>query len=679
MAKEIYMSSNGVDTNNGLTVETPIKSFIKLDEIIEPNSIVNILGGSVFRDSVRYDSLEGMVVPDDENRVSNSDMAMLQYTEKYTGSLITLDKTNSLLNDRPVISAAVIVPQEAITEYQQIHTFTIRHRHGKHVNTNSVDNYSRACMWIDGEKLALVEDLEQVASTPNSYFVENVSEPSKDYLGVCKYYFNADFFGKQVECTFNKIIIWSEGKTSGNSIGVDIDSLLLCKGASKDGNHLIKGIATNIRFEDCANHNQLKSCTRLVGCESKGAGLYLFHQFSGSNVCSVSLESCKAYGDGTQTAFYTHDNGSNNSQKLDYKNIYIENVNTAFNWGGAKEVNVENVVVNGLKAYVICNYSTRCHTRIKNLLAYNRTYVNSQNSRMLYSESPVEMLNCALPGFLFFTPKADIVTFSLKKCTILVQSNTDQHAGTKNRISISESILASTREVTRQGSENTVPFEVFDTYTLDNLYFYNIVLVKDGKYGLPEDFGFKGNIKRITQELFTLKIFKNKRISSLKEKHVYSDNLIAYYTGNMVKYVCNIGKVLRYVNLGSGRSIVNTVYITDNEGNKYTLKNTYGERYNGGRLDSLKVTDKDGQPVESLSPNFVSGYILDWEKGIIQINTALSTREPDGEWAVSMDVVYDDCPEGIFVHDPNQTGDYSLIGGNEVSRMNIGYIPNKIG
>lgn len=678
MAKEIYMSSNGVDTNDGLSVDTPIKSFIKLDEIIEPNSVVNILGGSVFRDAVKYDYDENMVIPDDENRVSNSNMAMLQYTKKYSGSLISLDKTNSILNDSPIISAAVIIPDEAITEYENIHVFTIRHRHNKHVTTNSVGDYSRACMWIDNKRLSLVENTDEVRNTVNSYYVENIEEPSDNTLGVCKYYFNAVYLGKQIECTFHKMIIFSEDNTSGNSIGVNIDSLVLCKAANKDGSHLNKGVATNISFEDCANHNQLKNSIRLVGCKSKGAGLYLFHQFSGSLECSVSLKDCEAYGDGTQTAFFTHDNGSNNSQKIYYEDIYIENVDTAFNWGGAKTIELKNVVVNGIKSYLLYNYSPNCNVVIKNLRAYNRYYENTQNSRILSTTSPIKMHNCAIPGFLIFANQTEdkIPLFTFDRCTFLILDNMDKPNGSRQGMAISNCIFASQREVVRNGSMNTVVFDIYDVYSLSGkLYFYNIVIQKNGEYGLPEDFGYNGNLKKITKELFRLKIRENKRTTTLNEKYVYANNLIAYYNGTVVKYIYNLNKTLRYVNLGSGNRIDNAIYITDSEGNKYSLINIYGDRYEGGRLDSQQVINSAGEIASGLSPNFVSGYILDWENGIIQINTNLNIREPDGDWLVSMDIVYDDCSDGIFVHDPNLTGDYSLKGDTEVAKMNIGYIP----
>ena len=695
--KNIYLDSvNGNDSNTGLSVPQAIRTFVRLNEIIEPKSNIYILGGSVFQDKVTLTG--GKLVSSD--KMSNAATIMLRYTADYHECNIMLDLFNSQKNVKPIIKASVKVPQNAISVHSgNVRTFIIEHEHGKHVpGSSTVDSDARAFIWINDKALKLVETLAEVSTTPNSYFAENTVEPVMNGMeifvtkGVITYYFNYSGVINDMECTFKNMTIWDSAVTG--IVPVNLTNLKLMRGASKDGNHLDGGICDGIEFEDYINHAALKSFSEMRNCSSKRAGTYNFHAFTASKLTVMRYFNCYAEGKIDEkirtTGYFTHGNIVN-PQKLHYQKCDGKYLAYGFSPMDFDEMTIEDSTIeNAIGLISIGSEADNTLVKLKNVKFFNnKEFAGRQISGLTKVNAYIE--NCALHGAGVYLPNRPAnYVLEYKNCTIISFSNNDLYnigSGNNGYVGIYNlinTLFGSNAPIIKQGSGtfNNVFLNPAATRNFENSYLHNMILRIGNDFYLPSEYpGLDGNLKsQKNVDLFQMIVrpyagtTSEKGVITSPNRSIISD--IAYhYTGRYIYYTFQLNKNLQYIKQGAGGvgTWLNNVRIVDEQGRTLWMENTYGDQYSS-RFDPKPIINADN--TTGAAQNFLAGNILNWEKGLVQVRADLYGLVPTVPLTVNMDIVYSDLQkEDLFLANPVEDGNFT-IKAKYLTNKKIGYNSN---
>lgn len=687
--KRIYISSNGSDLNDGLSFAKQIKTLKRLLEIVEQGDEILVEGGSIFKNEVIYDLEKGYFVQGDADYSwDTSSKIFFNYKDCMDGCTITMNEYNSQLNKKPIFDASVEIDTTKLVNDGELKTFSVQHRHNKNVYASSAADDAFAQMWLNGELLERVETKDLCIATHNSYYVENIVEPSGNVFGVCKYYFNTTAEIEKVECSFFSIILWNQTPNTGVTNCVSLKNIVLRGAAGKDGSHLEGGVCDGVEFVDMSEHSALKSYTMMKNCRSVG-GAYPFHAFTATKETEMHYENCIAE-KGRSAAFFTHAN--QNNQILWYKDVKIKDCYRAFNLGDAKKVCIDGAIIENCR-YVYTSYNGTgiadysCESILKNIVSFGDVagYVMDGSLSRAISGDNILLSNCALHIGNIYTNNQSHKC-EIKNSTILSQAYFDKIHSFAGQKVLKNSIFAYMPEVvSTEGNEN-YPFIFRDRFDVKNCYFYNFYAFVNGEIVLPNELGngCSGNLK-IERKQLLFKTLPFENIGAITssdaryKKGVINHAIPFEYFGNTTTYYINLNKKLVYINAGSGRKVCLNIYVKTSDG-YMVFSNTYGSQY-GYHFQAVNMQSFDGTKLTDTSKGILTGInytsVVDWEKGLVKISHDLSQLA--GEYEVYMDVVYDDAPKGIFVENPTFRGDYKLIDGCEPYKMGIGYRTNALG
>lgn len=442
--KHIYIDSiNGVDTNDGLSPVTPIKSFKKVAEIVEDNDTIRMFGGSVFCPSVKYES--DKLILDVENSLNSCvDDSAVAFVLKAYNLTLEYEENYSLLAEKPVLSGLAVVPENSIQQDPEtgLKYIIIEHHHSNCTTANApnIEGGSRAYVVVDGIKLSMCSSLEDCKSSPNSYYSEDIVLPQGDLQGagtitqkgVCKTYFNISDDYSVIEVP---IYYWTLGTFKGMLNDVDI----YCSDG-KNGAGSINGFVDSVDFKYGISHSALIPYNHVTNCKGDGA-FSGFHSYIDSKVVSVIFKNCIAKCSeplGT-VGFYTHGAASqpnNNTQKLYYYNCVSDGYETGFG-NGNNDITIINDAI--IKNYIMAIQGNGLNGVIaKNVFAY-AAVLKGKPSQVLYG-TILKIYNSGFNGYKVYSSKDGSL---IKNCTFVPRNENQEYEVDSNSVINYESCLFS--------------------------------------------------------------------------------------------------------------------------------------------------------------------------------------------------------------------------------------------
>ena len=484
--KKIYINSiEGVDTNDGLTGSTPIKSFKRLNEIVDNGDCIEVAGGSVFAPALKYDG-EKLIIDLEKSLTSCIDNATYAFDLSSYNLTLEYDKEHSVFYEKPVLSTLAEIPTEAIQKDDStgLSYVIIEHNHGANTYEKpaNIGANARAYIAIDGTVLTMCDSLENCQATENSYYAENITEPAGDFSGgttittkgICKVYFNysSDYSIVQTPCyhiTFKKFY------------GVIKDLDIYC-GSGKNGAGGIRGYLKNVEFKYGTAHSALIPYNHILGCKSDS--LFCgFHSYVDSEKVSVLFENCIAKCSIDKLGiigYYTHGNSGQpywKSQILKYINCVAEGYETGVGNGDNDLTIIENLIVGNYITAVQVN-GTR-GLKAQNICAYPALLKRS--AKEVLHGSILDVYNSGFNGYKVKSTNGDSI---IKNCTFVARNeNTEYEVDSEYTINYENCIFSETNKNTFVlGNAN-------NKRIYKNCYFNlaGMILMKDGNLS-AEDF-----------------------------------------------------------------------------------------------------------------------------------------------------------------------------------------------
>lgn len=442
--KHIYIDGiNGVDTNDGLSPVTPIKSFRKLSEIVEDNDIIRLFGGSVFCPAVKYET-DKLILDVDESLNSCVADSAVAFVLKAYNLTLEYEENYSLLAEKPILSGLAVVPEDSIQQDSEtgLKYIIVEHHHSNCTTANApnIEGGSRAYVVVDGIKLTMCSSIEECKDTPNSYYSEDITLPQGDFQGagtitqkgVCKTYFNITGEYGVIEIP---IYYWTLGTFKGKLKNVDI----YCSDG-KNGAGTINGFVDSVDFKYGISHSALIPYNHVSNCQGDGA-FSGFHSYIDSKIVSVDFRNCIAKCSepvGTH-GFYTHGATSqpnNNTQKLYYYNCVSDGYETGFGNSNneltvIKDATVKNyltaIQVSGLEGVIA-----------ENVFAYSAILNGKSNS--VLQGSLLKIFNSGFNGYKVTASKDGSL---LKNCTFVPRNENQEYEVDSNSVITYENCLFS--------------------------------------------------------------------------------------------------------------------------------------------------------------------------------------------------------------------------------------------
>ena len=357
LSKTYYVSTvNGLDTNDGLSDSTPLKTLNKADELMTDGDTVLIERGSIFNTEVQVLSKEGIRV-DCYGDMSKDKPLFLNLQTIPTVSISDISSVNDIESLDKLYK---------LRGYSNI--YVLKHHYGSGSKARFVCQVfldgKRNGWWLDAQKKSSSDAMDWLENNPgSSYWFSGYDSESWGEGDYYIYLSTTDIAGKIVEITHEVTEIGKKGqKLQITQYASDIRNIVFRGGDSTDGTVIPNGFYEGVESLDFGRHGFLFNRSAaphthmMLNCRAvsrSGAnGEYYHHMYYNYHYYGELLAfiGCEAIGrhEYLGTAFAGHGTSSVTGMPFDAMYLYdcyCEGVNVVVGANGAQMNYLRNIRV----------------------------------------------------------------------------------------------------------------------------------------------------------------------------------------------------------------------------------------------------------------------------------------------------------------------------------------------
>jgi hypothetical protein len=310
----IYVSTNGDDTNDGLTQDTPIRSIAKLKTIYQDGCVVLFSRGETWRNKVIDNN--GTLIIDSDNLLLEDMMGGNAMYFDLEGSF-TIKYNPDTTGNQPIFDASVEIPKNFFTiDSGTVYKFLIETRH-RNPNIKVSADTARPWLFENGKRLEYKKTITEVNANSGTFTYVKITDAdiSNNNWGTVEVYVHTNNSdspitnGKVYDYTMYSMCL----NKNDNLCEITTEYITLQRACGKDANHLHGGYANNVVFKQNSSHNQLKHDLLMENSISIDAIGDCYHAHDGGTSINegMTYRNCVAEGSEVFDSFYSNINGTN--------------------------------------------------------------------------------------------------------------------------------------------------------------------------------------------------------------------------------------------------------------------------------------------------------------------------------------------------------------------------------